>query len=108
MNFTRVKIVVTVPTSYADEIRDAAGKAGAGKIGAYSYCSFSVKGKGRYLPAVDAKPYKGKPGKLEAAIEARIEFTCDMSVTKEVIDAIKKVHPYEEVALDVYPLQDIS
>lgn len=100
----RVKIVVTVPESHADIVREAAGKAGAGKLGKYSFCSFSVKGTGRYLPAQDAKPHVGVPGKLEATLEERIEFTCDKNLMNDVMSAIKKVHPYEEIALDVYQL----
>ena len=102
-----VKIVVFVPESHADIVRDAAGKAGAGKIGNYTFCSFSSKGMGRFKPEDGAHPAIGEVGKPEAVPEERIEFLCDRDLLKEVVAAIKEAHPYEEVALDIYPLEDI-
>lgn len=101
-----VKIVVYVPEAHADAVRMAMGKAGAGKIGNYSFCSFSVKGIGRFLPGKGAKPAIGKVGKLEQVLEERIEARCDRSKLKEVLKAIESVHPYEEVALDIYQLEE--
>ena len=80
------------------------GDAGAGKIGYYSHCSYSVDGVGRYKPTKGAKPFFGEIGKFEEVEEERIECVCERSKSKEVIAAIRKVHPYEEVALDIYPL----
>jgi len=102
-----VKIVVTVPESHADLVREAIGRAGAGHIGNYSYCSFSSKGVGRFKPEQGASPAIGEVGRLEAVEEERIEVICRRSVLKDVLAAIKRVHPYEEVALDVYPLEDL-
>jgi hypothetical protein len=104
MNPSRVKIVVTVPETHADIVREAAGKAGAGKIGNYSFCSFSVKGIGRFKPGTGASPHIGSVGRFESAEEERIEFTCEKSLMDAVVTAIKEVHPYDEVALDIYPL----
>ena len=103
----RVKIVVFVPESHADIVRKAVGDAGAGKIGNYSHCSFSSKGEGRFLPLEGAKPTIGSVGNFEAVDEERIEFVCDRSDLEKVIAAMKKAHPYEEVAFDVYPLLDL-
>lgn len=105
MESKNVKIVVYVPEANADEVREAIGKAGGGKIGNYTFCSFSSKGTGRFLPQEGANPAIGEVGKLEQVIEERIEVTCARDLAAEVIAAIKKVHPYEEVALDVYPLE---
>ncbi len=102
-----VKIVVFVPESHTDIVRKAIGKAGAGKIGNYTYCSFSSKGIGRFKPEDGAHPAIGEVGRLESVQEERIEFVCDRNLVKDVIAAIKKVHPYEEVALDIYPLEEI-
>lgn len=101
----QVKIVVFVPESHADAVRQAMGNAGAGKIGNYSHCSFSSKGVGRFLPQEDAHPTIGEVGKFEAVEEERIEVVCSKELVGGVVAAIKKVHPYEEVALDVYPLE---
>lgn len=99
-----VKIVVFVPLTHADILRKALGDAGAGLEGNYSHCSFSSIGKGRFKPLAGAKPFVGEVGKFEEVDEERIEVVCLRQQAKEVIAAIRKVHPYEEVALDVYSL----
>lgn len=99
-----VKIVVFVPKTHTDVVRQAMGDAGAGKIGLYSHCSYSVDGVGRYKPLKGAHPAIGKVGKYEEVVEERIECVCKKSKAKEVIKAMRKVHPYEEVAFDIYPL----
>lgn len=99
-----VKIVVFVPKTHTDVVRQAMGDAGAGKIGLYSHCSYSVDGVGRYKPMEGAHPAIGKVGKYQQVQEERIECVCDRNEAKAVIAAIRKVHPYEEVAFDIYPL----
>jgi hypothetical protein len=101
------KIVVYVPLANADALREAIGNAGGGKLGNYSFCSFSTKGIGRFLPQKGAHPAIGEVGNLEEVEEERIEITCDSEVLSGVIAAIKKVHPYEEIAMDVWPLQGV-
>ena len=99
-----VKIVVFVPLTHTDIVRKVIGDAGGGVIGNYTYCSFSSRGVGRFNPQKGANPTIGEIGKLEEVEEERIEFVCPRDKAKQVIAAIKKVHPYEEVALDIYPL----
>jgi hypothetical protein len=106
MKSKNIKIVVFVPEAHADVVRKAMGDAGAGKIGNYSYCSFSSKGQGRFLPLKGANPSIGKIGTPEIVNEERIEFVCEKKNLKKVIFAMKKSHPYEEVAFDVYVLLD--
>lgn len=95
----KVKLVVFVPLSHAKKVREAIGKSGAGVIGNYEYCSFSNKGIGRFKPNEKSKPYIRKANRLETVKEERIEFVCPKSKAKSII---KKAHPYEEVALDIY------
>lgn len=102
------KIVVFVPPSHADILRKAMGDAGAGVIGNYTHCSFSSIGKGRYIPSQGADPFIGKLGELEEVEEERIETVCEKSKVKDVVAAIRKVHPYEEVAFDIFPIIDES
>ena len=103
-----VKIVVTVPVADADTVRNAIADAGGGKIGNYNSCSFSVVGTGRFLPHEGARPHIGEVGKLEEVVEERIEVTVARDVLKDVVIAIRKNHPYEEIALDVYPLESLD
>jgi len=107
MDSKNVKIVVFVPETHTDTIREVMGKAGAGKIGNYSFCTFSSKGAGRFKPEDGANPHIGEVGKLEEVSEERIETICPREKLQEVINAIKQAHPYEEVALDVYPLENL-
>ncbi len=99
-----VKIVVTSPSSHSNLVRQAIGDAGGGVIGNYSHCTFTLKGVGRYKPLTGANPFIGKVGEFEEVEEDRIEVTCQKDKVRQIIAAIKKVHPYEEVALDIYPL----
>lgn len=100
----RCKVVFTVPLENADAVRESVGRVGGGVLGKYSFCSFSSEGTGRFLPLHDARPYIGQQGKLEVVKEERVEITCSAMILDEVVKAIKAVHPYEEVALDIYEL----
>lgn len=99
-----VKIVVGVPESHAEAVREALGKAGAGKIGNYDYCSFSCKGTGRFHPLSGANPAIGEIGKIEEVPEEQIQTVCYTSDLHKIISAIKEAHPYEEPAIDIIPL----
>lgn len=107
MESNNVKIVVFVPESHTDIVREAMSNAGAGIIGNYTGCSFSSRGIGRFKPGAGANPTIGQAGKAEEVVEERIEMVCPKEKCNDVIAAIKKVHPYEEVAFDIYPLEEI-
>jgi len=102
-----VKIVVFAPITDAGKVRRAMGDAGAGVVGNYSHCSFSSVGVGRFLPLKGANPAIGMVGKPEEVQEERIEMVCKREKLESVVAAIKSAHPYEEVALDVYPLEEV-
>lgn len=103
----KYKLVVFVSLQSADKVREAIGSAGGGKIGNYSHCSWSTRGVGRFLPLPGANPTIGEVGKMEEVEEERIETIVDETSLSSVISAMKKVHPYEEVAYDVYKLEEI-
>ncbi|MED4070595.1 Nif3-like dinuclear metal center hexameric protein [Priestia endophytica] len=98
------KLVVFVPKSHADEVRHALGTSGGGHIGNYSHCTFNTEGKGTFLPLEGTDPYVGTKGELHEEEEVRIETVFKASDEKNIIRAMKKTHPYEEVAYDVYDL----
>lgn len=100
------KLVVYAPVENEQEIRQAIGLAGAGAIGEYSYCSFSTQGTGRFLPGDNTSPYIGTKGKLEEVNEVKIETIIPEKIEKKVLNAMFKAHPYEEVAYDIYPLEN--
>ena len=93
-----------VPIENVKEVRDAICNEGAGIIGNYSYCSMSTKCIGTFKPSDDANPYIGEKNKLEFVNEEKIEVTCDVDIVKKVLKRLRKVHPYEEPAIDIIPL----
>ncbi|MFD1030742.1 Nif3-like dinuclear metal center hexameric protein [Metaplanococcus flavidus] len=101
-----VKIAVFVPESHEDELREALGNAGAGSIGDYEHCSYTLSGTGRFRPTADADPYIGKAGQLETTEESKIEVVVRKFEKDRVIRAMIAAHPYEEVAYDVFTLEN--
>lgn len=99
-----IKLVTFVPTDHAEQVRNAIFEAGAGKIGNYDSCSFNIEGKGTFRGGNDTNPYVGEKGKLHIEPEIRIETILPSLIQKQVIGAMIKAHPYEEVAYDIYPL----
>ena len=85
------KIVVFVPVKNANALREALSNSGAGNIGNYDFCSFSVKGIGRFRPGKNTNPHIGSEGEIEEVEEERIETICPKDKVKEVIEAVKNV-----------------
>jgi dinuclear metal center YbgI/SA1388 family protein len=101
-----VKIVVFVPASHADKVARAMASAGAGIIGNYEECSFRTFGTGSYKGGAESEPFLGSPGTLTAVEEIRLEMTGPLALVDSIVRALKRVHPYEEVAYDVYPVRN--
>ncbi|MDO8583414.1 MAG: NGG1p interacting factor NIF3 [bacterium] len=89
-------------------IIDAAANAGAGKIGKYNKCAFITEGIGTWVADKDANPHLGEVGKLEEIKEVKIEMQCPDKYLKQVLSAIKKVHPYEEIVIDVFKMESFK
>ncbi|MBU4217268.1 hypothetical protein L6270_02225 [Candidatus Parcubacteria bacterium] len=106
MTSKNVKFVIFTPISHADIVRHALGEAGAGKIGNYDFCSFSNRGVGRFRGNEKSKPAIGIASNLEAVEEERIEVIVPRDILSSVIEKVKAVHPYEEVAYDIYPIEN--
>lgn len=101
-----VKLVVFVPESHVDQVRQALGEAGAGHLGRYSHCTFSAPGTGTFLPEEGTHPYLGRPGTLARVAEARVETILPEDHLPTALRKVREVHPYEEIAYDVYPLRN--
>jgi dinuclear metal center YbgI/SA1388 family protein len=100
------KIVVFVPEDSLSVVRNAMYEAGAGWIGNYSDCGFFLKGNGTFKPLEGTNPYIGQKGKLEIVDEYRLETVVPENLLNSVIQSMIKAHPYEEVAYDVYRLEN--
>lgn len=106
VDIKRVKIFVTIPLEKVEEVRNAVCEAGAGIIGNYTYCTSSTKSVGTFKPNDNANPYIGEKNNLEFVEEEKLEVVCDVDNVKKVIIKLRKVHPYEEPAIDIVPLID--
>ena len=101
-----LKLRVYVPIDYATEIRMALFAAGVGSIGKYDHCSFNVEGEGSFQAGEGCTPFRGKIGQLHAEREICIETVFPFYLRKKVLSILQKVHPYEEPAFDIIPLQN--
>jgi len=100
------KFAVFVPVEVEEKVREAICKHGGGKWQNYSCCTFSAQGKGTFIPGENSKPYKGKIGQASFVDEVRIECIVNESRLNDVVSAAVKAHPYEEVAYDVYRIEN--
>ena len=101
------KLEVYVPKENAEEVQNALFASGAGSIGDYKNCSFQSFGVGTFLPSEDASPKVGEKGKQERVKEIKIEVIFPKNIEKRVISEMRKIHPYEEVAFQIYILDNI-
>lgn len=100
------KLVVFVPQTHANQVREAIFNSGAGNIGNYYSCSFNINGTGTFKGNDQTNPFIGEPNKLSEEPEVRIETIFEVQNHTKIIQAMIAAHPYEEVAYDIYPLQN--
>ncbi|GIK59120.1 MAG: GTP cyclohydrolase 1 type 2 [Ignavibacteriaceae bacterium] len=100
------KLVVFVPDSHVEKVVETIHQSGGGIIGEYSNCSFRTHGKGTFKGLNESNPSIGTKGVTEFVDEVKLEVLVDEWRLNQVITAMKKFHPYEEVAFDVFPLKN--
>jgi dinuclear metal center YbgI/SA1388 family protein len=100
-----LKLVTFVPATHLEAVRDAISEAGAGHVGAYDQCTFTVRGEGTFRGGEGTDPFVGTSGQLETAAEQRLETVLPRGLEKAVLQALFRAHPYEEVAFDLYPIE---
>ena len=98
------KLVVFVPEPQVDAVAEAVFEAGAGRIGDYEKCSYRLRGEGTFLGGEATQPVVGKKGRFERVEEVRLEVVLPRRRMADVIAALRRSHPYEEPAFDIYPL----
>jgi len=103
----RLKLVIFTPVGCENVVIEALAQEGAGVIGRYSHCTFRSSGIGTYRPLEGAQPWAGTVGRLESAEEMRLETVVPREKAAQVLDRVRAVHPYEEMAYDLYPLEDL-
>lgn len=103
-NFTDVKLEIFVPQGHALKIRDELAKIGVGVIGNYDHCVAITQVTGYFRPLEGANPSEGEVGKISVVVEHKLEVNCKRELVNEAIKTIKKVHPYEEPLINIFPL----
>jgi hypothetical protein len=98
------KLIVFVPREALDDVRTALFAAGAGKIGDYEHCSWYTEGTGTFLGGEGTSPSVGQAGREERVNELRLETVFPAERQEEVVAALRRAHPYEEPAFDIYEL----
>jgi dinuclear metal center YbgI/SA1388 family protein len=102
------KLITYVPEADVATLKAALFEAGAGDLGNYSHCSFVNEGTGSYQPEENANPIKGNIGKVHLEKEIQIHITYQKSIEAKILNALFKNHPYEEVAYEIYSLENTN
>ena len=100
------KLVTFIPVEHAEKVRNAVFSAGAGNIGNYDSCSFNTEGDGSFKANENANPFTGEKGNIHFEKEIRFETIFPAYLQTGIIAALLHSHPYEEVAFDIYPLEN--
>lgn len=98
------QIVVYIPESHLEVVKEALFNEGAGRIGDYDCCAWQCKGEGQFRPLAGSEPYLGRLGEIETVTEYKVELVCDDGQVESAVKAMLKAHPYEEPAYSVWPL----
>jgi dinuclear metal center YbgI/SA1388 family protein len=101
-----LKLVAYVPDSHAEKVMEGLFRGGAGHIGKYDKCAFSTRGRGQFRPLEGSDPFMGSSNEVEHVEESRVETIVPRRNLNKVLKQLFKVHPYEEVAYDLFELQN--
>ncbi|MFZ2288534.1 MAG: YqfO family protein [Halopseudomonas yangmingensis] len=101
------KLVFFVPESHLEPVKQAVFDAGGGRIGNYDRCCWQVLGQGQFRPLAGSQPFLGCTGELEQVAEWRVELVCEDVEVPAMIAALRRAHPYEEPAFDLWRLENL-
>lgn len=104
MEIKEVKIEIYIPEEYIIDLRDELNRANACRVGDYDNCMSVTNVKGYWRPLEGANPYNGQVGEICEGEECKVEVRCKMEYVKNAIEAIKKIHPYEEPLFNIIPI----
>lgn len=102
------KLCFYVPESHLDVVKTAVFAAGAGRIGKYDSCCWQALGHGQYRPLEGSEPYLGFHGQVHQVAEWKVELVVADELLHDAVKAMKKAHPYETPAFDVWRLSDLQ
>lgn len=108
LEFSCCKLEILIPETHFEALREALCQADAGHIGKYDCCLSYSRVTGCWRPLKGSRPYLGREGALSVEEELKVEVTCRTEQVSAVVEAVKKVHPYEEPVIHVIPLYRTS
>ncbi|MDT8339772.1 MAG: NGG1p interacting factor NIF3 [Sulfurimonas sp.] len=100
------KLNFFVPSEDKERVKEALFAIGVGRYENYECCSFETLGTGQFKPINKANPYIGELDKIERVSEYKVEMICSDALIKEAVEVLKKSHPYEEVAYEVFRMEE--
>lgn len=101
------KLSFFVPQEQLETVKQALFEVGVGKIGNYDSCCWQTLGEGQFRPLVGSDPHIGALDTVERLPEWKVEMVCSDQLIRLAVETLKRAHPYEEVAYDVWQLADI-
>ncbi|NQV02773.1 MAG: Nif3-like dinuclear metal center hexameric protein [Bacteroidia bacterium] len=101
------KLVTFCPPDHVEKVRESLFSAGAGHIGNYDCCSFNTPGFGSFRASEEANPFVGEKNNIHFEEETRIEVIFPIHIEQRLIGSLLRSHPYEEVAYDIYSLDNL-
>ena len=101
------KLCYFVPETHVEQTKQALFDAGAGRIGDYDCCAWQCLGQGQFRPLEGSDPFLGKAGAIESVDEYKVELVCADELIREALAALKRAHPYEEPAYEVYRMAEL-
>lgn len=99
------KLVIFIPATHLEPVKQALFDAGAGRLGDYDRCAWQTLGQGQFRPLKGSNPFIGEQGEMEQVSEYRVEMVCDDEHVDAVLVALRSAHPYEEPAFDLWRLE---
>jgi len=100
------KLVVFIPESHVESVKKALFATGAGRIGDYDSCAWQTLGEGQFRPLEGSQPFLGQRGAVERVSEYRVEMVCPDERVDDALRALRRAHPYEEPAFDLWRLEE--
>lgn len=101
------KMCYFVPESHLEATKSALFEVGAGRIGDYDCCAWQCKGQGQFRPLDGSQPFLGQTGEIERVDEFRVELVCMDDLIEVALQALKRAHPYEEPAYEVFRMETL-
>lgn len=102
------KLSFYVPESHLESVKAAVFAQGAGRVGGYEHCCWQAQGRGQFRPLEGSKPFIGQSGELATVAEWKVEMVVADELIHNAVKALKKAHPYEVPAFEVWRLSDLQ